>query len=320
MVTPPFKDDTLLARWLSGELSADEAQALRNRPDFVDYERLVEGLEKMAPPVFDEEAEFVKLKSVRANRRSTRAQQPALHPRPRLIRRMLPWSAAAAVALLLVAWFLLPSETSRFMAENGDSAVIAELNDGSTARLNAGSDLTFSITDDARMAGLNGEAYFEVEKSSVPFVVKTSLGEVWVLGTSFNVYNRNQKLTVSCTTGKVSVRFVGDATDYPITPGQSVGRKGTGQIERSDTTTADQLDWLSGKSVFINRPLVEILDELERQYGLVINRPAALNQEKNYTVTFENNDLELALATALGPVEGFEFVRKDREVTFVPTE
>ncbi len=320
MATPPFKDDTFLARWLSGELSGEEAQELQNRPDFADYERMIARLDKMAPPAFDEEAEFVKLKSVRANRRATDVQQPTLHPRPRLIKRMLPWSAAAAVALLLVAWFVLRTDNYQLEALNGDRTAAAELADGSTARLNAGSKLAFELTGEERTATLNGEAYFEVEKSDVPFVVKTNLGTVWVLGTSFNVYSRKNEMVVSCTTGKVRVRFVGEAKNYTINPGQSVRQNGTRAVVAVDTIRAEQLDWLSGKSVFVNRPLSEILDELERQFDVTIVRPDGLDQEKAYDAAFRNDDLGLALNIALGPIEGFGFELKNDTVTFTPSE
>lgn len=320
MATPNFKDDTFLARWLSGGLSAEEEAELRARPDFTAYERMVGNLSRMEPPAFDAKAEFQKLQSVRAERTSAATQKPVLHPRPRLIRRILPWSAAAAVALLLAAWFLLQPNSGRFEAVNGEQQLVAELTDRSTARLNAGSDLTFAVTTDERSATLNGEAYFEVEKSTVPFIVHTDLGTVRVLGTSFNVYSRNGEMAVSCTSGKVSVRFEGDAKGYPITPGQSVSRNREGKVNFTKTTSPEQLDWLSDKSVFINRPLVEILDELERQFDLTVERPAALDQKMNYDVTFPNDDLELALGNALTSILGYTYELRGTTVSLLSSE
>ncbi|MFT4686940.1 MAG: ferric-dicitrate binding protein FerR (iron transport regulator) [Neolewinella sp.] len=320
MATPNFKDDTFLARWLSGELSVEEEAELRSRPDFAAYERMMGNLNRMAPPAFDTKEEFQKLKSERALRTSAAPQQPVLHPRPRLMRRILPWSAAAAVALLLVAWFLLRPGTDSFEAANGDQQLVAELTDGSTARLNAGSDLAFAVTTTERSATLNGEAYFEVEKAAIPFVVQTSLGEVSVLGTSFNVYSRNGEMAVSCTTGKVSVCFEGDAADYLITPGQSVGRNRLGEINFTETTSPEELDWLSGKSVFINRPLAEILDELERQFDLTVERPAALNLKETYEVTFPNDDLDTALGMALGSIKGYKHELEGTTIRLIPEE
>lgn len=321
MATPNFKDDTFLARWLSGELSEQEEKDFRARPDFAGYERMIGKLGRMAPPEFDANDAFQKLRSERAKRQSAAPQQPALHPRPRPLSRILPWSAAAAaVVLLLAAWFLLRPGTNRFETAKGDQQLVAELTDGSTVRLNAGSDLAFAVTTNERSAVLNGEAYFEVEKSTVPFVVQTDLGSVTVLGTSFNVYSRNGKMTVSCTTGKVSVRFVDSTTDYPITPGQSVGRNRLGEVDLPETTSPEELDWISGKSVFINRPLAEILDELERQFDLTVNYPASLDLKQTYTVTFLNDDLELALESVLNPIPNFSYERRGAIISLVSAE
>ena len=95
MANTPFQDDTLLARWLSGELSATEEKSLRERADFADYERLVDNLERMQPPEFDAGAEFTRLMATR-----TAQSTKALHPWPRLLKRLRPWIAtAAAIAL-----------------------------------------------------------------------------------------------------------------------------------------------------------------------------------------------------------------------------
>lgn len=320
MATPNFKDDTFLARWLSGELSPVEEKELRARPEFVDYERMIGNLSRMEPPAFYAKAEFQKLKSERVERASIPPQKPVLHPRPRLIRRILPWSAAAAaVALLLATWFLLRPGTDHFEAANGDQ-LLAELTDLSTVHLNAGSELTFAITDEERNASLNGEAYFEVERSTIPFIVHTDLGTVSVLGTSFNVYSRNGEMAVSCTTGKVSVRFEGDTKDYLITRGQSVSRNREGKVDATKTNSPEQLDWLSDKSVFIDRPLAEILDELERQFNLTVERPASLDLQAVYEVTFPNDDLETALGQALGPIPGHTYERQGSTVSLLLEE
>ncbi|TXF90135.1 DUF4974 domain-containing protein [Neolewinella aurantiaca] len=319
MATPDFKDDTFLARWLSGELSPAEQEEFRLRADFAGYERIVEHLGRMKPPAFDAEAEFGKLKSKQASLAKGGAKERALHPRPRLLKRIWPWSVAAAVALILSFWFLMRPEAASFVTANGAQRTAA-LKDGSTAQVNAGSEFGFIVTDTQRTASLNGEAYFEVEKSTIPFVVNTKQGSVRVLGTSFNVYSREDRLAVSCTSGKVSVRFVGDPQDYPIGPGQSVSRSLGDTVVLAAATGTEQLDWLSGKSVFVNRPLKEILDELERQYDITVDRPAGLDVQETYTVTFKNDDLELALEQALNPIPGFEYERVGAVVSFRPLE
>lgn len=63
------------------------------------------------------------------------------------------------------------------------------LSDGSRVRLNSCSSLRYPVvfTGENRTVELEGEAYFEVEKSVHPFFVKTSNVNVRVTGTTFNV-------------------------------------------------------------------------------------------------------------------------------------
>lgn len=70
----------------------------------------------------------------------------------------------------------------------GENTVV--LADGTTVHLNAGSKLIYPIRfgRKRRIVALEGEAYFEVAKDEEhPFIVRTHLGEITVLGTEFNV-------------------------------------------------------------------------------------------------------------------------------------
>ena len=66
-----------------------------------------------------------------------------------------------------------------------------ELIDGSEVILNAGSRLRYPVAGNGeiREVELNGEAYFKVTKSSLPFIVKMSDSFVKVYGTEFNANN-----------------------------------------------------------------------------------------------------------------------------------
>ncbi|MBK9014040.1 MAG: FecR domain-containing protein [Saprospiraceae bacterium] len=124
------------------------------------------------------------------------------------------WLAIAAAILLLVA---APLVLRKFMGSNaemgrfatGDSPAVQplELADGSKVWLNAQSSLQFFTENEGkdRRVELTGEAFFEVAKNPQrPFVVKTNLGEVTVLGTSFNVRSLpgSPTLEVNVSTGK----------------------------------------------------------------------------------------------------------------------
>lgn len=320
MARPTYSDDTLLARWLSGELSAAEEEALRERPEMADYERLLGNMERMQPPAYDTAGEFAKLTAAR-----TASENKKLHPRPRpasgrsVAMRRIWYAAAASVALLLTAWLLWPEPNLHFAVGNGGQTLAAALPDGSTARLNAGSILDFAPDAEQRLATLAGEAYFEVEKSDVPFVVKTPLGTVTVVGTSFNVYSRDGQMDVSCTTGKVRVKFNGAAEAYPLTPGESVSIDAAGAVS-TGANNSENLDWLENRSVFINRPLAEILAEFERQFDLTVSRPAGLDLEEKFNVTFPNDNVDLALPNVFDPLKDFVYERDGRQIILRPVQ
>lgn len=319
MAKPSYQDDTLLARWLSGELSAAEEEALRERPEMADYERLLGNLGRMQPPAYDTAGEFAKLTAAR-----TAPENKKLHPRPRPVSgrsvamRRIWYAAAASVALLLTAWLLWPESNLHFAVGNGEQTLAAALPDGSSARLNAGSMLDFAPDAEQRLATLTGEAYFEVEKSDVPFVVKTQLGTVTVVGTSFNVYSRGSDMVVSCTTGQVRVKFAGAAEAYPLTPGQSVSNRG-GEVSTGANGT-ENLDWLENRSVFINRPLAEILAEFERQFDLTVSRPAGLDLAEKFTIIFPNDDVDKALPNVFNPLGSFVYERDGRQIILRPVQ
>ena len=83
------------------------------------------------------------------------------------------------------------------------------LADGTQVWMNSGSSLKFPVNfrGDRREVVLNGEAYFNVTKSSVPFIVKTSEMDIKVLGTSFNVsvYEDDGTVIATLVSGSVEV-------------------------------------------------------------------------------------------------------------------
>lgn len=302
-----FSDDTLLARWLSGELTEEEAAAFQSHPDRADYERLARVGAELSPPAYDSEAELARLLA----RRKELVKPPAAVPTQRPLRAIRYWSVAAAVLLLLAAaWFSWPSGVVSFQAGAGE-LVADELSDGSAFSLNAQSNLTFT-EGEQRLATLAGEGFFEVEKSSVPFVVETDYGTVTVLGTSFNVFARDGSLRVACLEGKVRVAFAGSNDSHDLLPGEAIisPTEGKFAMDRSETT-----DWLSGQAVFNDEPLREAIHELERQFDLEINLPPGLDLDQEITTAFSKDDaVSTALKSVFNTLEGLSFEQKGRRV------
>ncbi|MEM8906839.1 MAG: FecR family protein, partial [Bacteroidota bacterium] len=216
-----FNDETLLARWLSGELSEEELAALTQREDFAILQKIAQQSTELQPPVSDKEKAWQAL-----------AQQAKIEPTPsasvkvRSIRTW--WKVAIAASVLLVlgywGWMQWPSsQGSRVVVAAPASQEQITLPDGSQVWLNAASKLQFDETNFAqnRILELEGEAFFRVQKGA-QFTVKTSNGAIRVLGTSFNVYTRKNQLTVGCFTGKVGVSFDEFATTDVLEAGDQL--------------------------------------------------------------------------------------------------
>ena len=185
-----------------------------------------------------------------------------------------PWFAGgiAAAVVAIVAFVLsfqsyTTSEPIHIVAESGKD-VLHQLPDGSTANLNASSSIFYNEDWD-RSISLSGEAFFKVMEGST-FTVKTPFGEVQVLGTSFNVFARDSIFEVACKTGKVRVYIPEKSITEELTPGDKL-------FARMDTVFQTKLEleeignWTSGEFFFSNRPIREVLDEIERQYQTTID-------------------------------------------------
>ena len=53
--------DSMLGRWIAGDLSEAELKEFESRPDFEDLKRIVEGTDALEPPPFDEAASWSRL-------------------------------------------------------------------------------------------------------------------------------------------------------------------------------------------------------------------------------------------------------------------
>lgn len=323
MAEEKFSDETLLARWISGELEDVEEGALRSRSDFGDYERIIAAMDKVSLPAYDVHQELGRLKAKLAtsgqpDRRETSASSSPTGKGP--VRRLYPWIAAAAVVgLLLTAWFLFPSQTQQYVSQAGAREFV-ELPEGSTVRLNAASELSFQNPEGQRRVALDGEAFFDVEKAEEPFTVRTSLGTVMVLGTAFNVYARAGTMEVGCTEGRVSVVFEGVPETYLLTPGKSVTYSVGQRPEARDTLSSNILDWIDGNSTFADRPLAEVLAELVRQYDLEMEFSDPSFRQERISVSFPNDNLPLALEVIFDPLTGITYDIEGRRVVVLPNE
>ncbi len=211
--------------------------------------------------------------------------------------RRYPLAIAASISLLVVALYfsvrlILPNEIQTAYGE----FKIIDLPDHSTITLNAKSEVVYNPISwywDRKVL-LAGEAFFEVEKGS-DFIVETNVGAVRVLGTSFNVRQRENDFEVKCKTGLVEV----NVNDHQVLlqANERVALNGlNGQLEKDLAKVEYISTWKEGYFNFDAEPLDRVIEELEIQYGVSINF-AANNEDLLFTGYFPVKDLDNSLKT-----------------------
>lgn len=147
------------------------------------------------------------------------------------------------------------------------------LPDGSKIDLNADSKIVYNKYwwNFKREVEFSGEAFFDISKGE-KFTIKSENGITEILGTSFNIYARNNKYQVYCKTGKVKVSNLNAKVELIINPGELAAinnKKEKGSIVSIDEETV--LAWKNNKFNFISEPIQFVVAELERHYNVKIS-------------------------------------------------
>jgi transmembrane sensor len=145
------------------------------------------------------------------------------------------------------------------------------LSDGTEVWLNAATRLRFPFHfgKSSREVYVEGEAYFNVAKDAQrPFVVRTALNSVQVLGTAFNI-NTYQTGTVktSLVSGSVIAHGKGDEKQH-LQPGMQA-EYGTGKgFTTSRFDEEEVVSWRNGVYYYHRMPLSSLIQEATRFYGM----------------------------------------------------
>lgn len=187
------------------------------------------------------------------------------------------------------------------------------LEDGSLVWLNAGSTLIYpSVFSDERKVTLNGEAFFEV-KADVqhPFTVVTQGLCVTALGTKFNVngYSENNQVHVSLIEG--NLKLWNDSTqEIFLDPGQQA-LFADGFMKLEPIEHDDYFLWINGIYSFMNKPLRNIIQKMERSYNVTIQVEDLPILDYEYTGKFRQQDgIDMALRM-IQHIHPFKFERTD---------
>lgn len=221
--------------------------------------------------------------------------------RVRRPRRWLALAAAACVAAIAITIALpepLAGLYSDYATRTGERRML-ELADGSRVWLNSDSALSVDFSPQQRRLRLHsGEALFEVAKDAArPFIVEARGGEVRAVGTRFDVDSRGPQVRIDVTEGVVQVNSAG-SEPVRLSAGERLSYREAAApepVQPLDLSSASA--WQRGKLIFNQRPLGEVLDELERYVpGRIVLTDNALRQHKVSGV-FDLKDPDALLKT-----------------------
>lgn len=180
------------------------------------------------------------------------------------------------------------------------------LPDGSTVWLNSESTVKYPEDfnkQNIRQIQLEGEAFFDVKRDiNHPFVVKTESIEVTVLGTSFNVmaYKDNKITETTLVTGKVGIERnqskTRNAQKVILTPNhKAVFNKETDKFIMDKVDAEIYTSWKNGKLIFDNTSFADVIEKIERWYGIDVEYDKELASKYFYTITITNENIEEVL-------------------------
>ena len=218
--------------------------------------------------------------------------------------------AAVFVIGLGILYFFNTKQVNVFNTQYAESKTIT-LPDNSIVELNEFSHLEYNRNTwkKQRSLQLKGEAFFDVEKG-MRFDVITKNGIVSVLGTEFNVLDRDSIFKISCYEGLVQVNYKNKITKLPIGKELTI-IKG---VEQKTNTILSQPKWLNNMSAFENASFINVVSELERQYNIKIQLNIQ-DSDLKFTGAFTNNNLEKALKSITLPFNlSFEIKNKQRVI------
>lgn len=277
--------EQLVIKWLNNELSDEELKAFSSLEDADLYQEIVEEIQRFDGKKHAKVASFDTINAQLETKTNSSFKWV----------RVVSGIAALFIVGFAMFTFLNKAEMTTFETELAKTQTIT-LPDNSMVTLNELSELKFSTTDwdTNRSLELEGEAFFDVEKGN-RFDVNTSVGQVSVLGTEFNVFSRDSLFKVSCYEGLVRVTYNDKVVELPA---------GSEFILRSDIGTTSNIViaepyWLKNMSTFDNASFKNVISELEKQFNIHVQYPQSVDNK--FTGAFEHDNLDNALKSITIP-------------------
>lgn len=225
--------------------------------------------------------------------------EPVQQPRRRQVLRYAMAASVAAVALGLGLFNVLGHPApydAEFRTVLGEQRQVT-LPDGSVMELNSRSVVAVHYVKGRRGIELKqGEAMFSVEHDAArPFVVVAGAGQVTVTGTRFDVRRDDDQTRVVVEAGTVNVQGQGSSEGVTLTAGRGTHVDAQGRVVAAYAVNPAELTaWRTGKLVFNNAPLGEVVREVSRYREQPLRASPAVASLR-LTSVFKSSDTDALL-------------------------
>ncbi len=295
----------LLDRYLAGEASASDAQAVRDwlaadpeHARLLDDLRLIRRVAAGRVPESSTDATWAK--AVKAL---------GVAPRPRPVWRLLvPALAAAAVVVALIGGrgVLRRTPQWREYATTAAQRMVVRLLDGTQVTIAPKSRVRYAADYGRarRELYLDGEAYFQVAPDSQrPLRVYTAASVTEDLGTAFVVRAYADQVATEVVVAEGRVTFSrADTTAAARTPALVLEARDLGTLDPSGVAAVRRgvdigryLAWTRGVLAFDGTPLGDVVLTLGRWYNVEIRLADSALAARRLTATFQNESIDLVL-------------------------
>lgn len=292
------KDEELILKALEGSLSPAEFELFRERQSDVTFMDLYMSMKE----IWDSSQALGIADILDAEKATDRFLKHIEHQANQKKRYL--WFTISGIAALLVSGIFLihllrDNKQTEILTQNDIKEVL--LPDSSRVTINKNSRLLYPIHFNTanREVYLNGEAYFKVKgDKNRPFLVITDKTVVKVVGTTFNVKTDKDETQVSVSSG--TVHFYNKKKpnhQISLSKGESGSFSTEGQTLTKSVTPGSNYDaWATGKLVFEQTPLTDVVRELNQYYqtSIILGNP---DLGKCYlTAVFDHQTLDAVLS------------------------
>lgn len=213
------------------------------------------------------------------------------------------WVGAAAVLLLLIGiggryWMERTGEEWVAIAAGVDEVKQVWLPDSSMVTLAANSEIRYDRKQygkERRQVMMSGKAFYEVQPDGErPFSVHTSRTTTTVLGTSFQLEEKETATDLYVNTGRVA--FEADREKEILTAGmKATYHDGEGIRREEEPASPNQLAWKTRELRFRQTPMEEVVRDINEAYQAAIVLPDEAAQLK-LTAYFDHQPLPEVIA------------------------